>query len=93
MAKLRITIEIDATDADPSEVLEAAQQFADDFTSEHGGEVDDDSCSVEMLPGRRCHRCDDCGEAFPQGELIDPSGCYARCEDCHEEHMADAAED
>jgi hypothetical protein len=58
--KLIITIEVDATDADPSTALEAAQAFAEDFAQEHGGEVDEErGVSVECKPGKPAREDED----------------------------------
>ena len=40
--KQRIVIEI-ATDADPSQLLDAALEFGQELVAEHGGEFDDDN--------------------------------------------------
>ena len=42
MEKQRIVIEI-ATDADPSQLLDAALEFGKEIIAEHGGKFDDDN--------------------------------------------------
>jgi hypothetical protein len=49
MEKQRITIEI-TTDADPSQLLDAALEFGKGIVEEHGGKFDDDNGAwVEYL--------------------------------------------
>ncbi len=81
MAKLKITIEIDATDADPSNVLDLAQDFVNDFVAEHGGEVDEGTgVSVEEMPNGKpaMVQCCECSEWKHDGKLDEDE----RCEDC-----------